>query len=344
MKIESKRMCQSGKSSNAPERSTVFSATRDPRPATRRRAAHARRASHGPRGSSHLQSASSVRLLPARSPRARLPSRLSFTTRRPETLGSAAMTRKATKRKTRAWPAALRAPLEADAAASRGGNRAHARSVLELGALAVAPNSGVVAFPSGATVVVYDPGDDAPARRSARPSRRTRRRRGACRPRRAPPPDAERGSQPFACVAPLPPTVPSSPPARQPRAPRCSSGELTPASPSRAPRPSSRRSPPRLPPHASRATRHARRPRRRTRVRVGLARGDGTARAFAPRERLRSVAFRSPAIRPLRRRRRRRAPRAVVRPRRAVRRFQEWRQRARRTRARTRGGRGPRAF
>ena len=74
------------------------------------------------------------------------------------------MTRKATKRKTRAWPAALRARLsEADAAASRGGNRAHARSVLELGALAVAPNSGVVAFPSGATVVVYDPGDDAPA-------------------------------------------------------------------------------------------------------------------------------------------------------------------------------------
>ena len=112
------------------------------------------------------------------------------------------MTRKATKRKTRAWPAALRARLsEADAAASRGGNRAHARSVLELGALAVAPNSGVVAFPSGATVVVYDPATTRRRRRSARPlpahPASSRRVPAATRPS----PDAERGSQPFACVA-----------------------------------------------------------------------------------------------------------------------------------------------
>ena len=113
------------------------------------------------------------------------------------------MTRKATKRKTRAWPAALRARLsEADAAASRGGNRAHARSVLELGALAVAPNSGVVAFPSGATVVVYDPGDDAPATTLRAPPPGAPGVVEARAGRDAPlPPDAERGSQPFACVA-----------------------------------------------------------------------------------------------------------------------------------------------
>ena len=113
------------------------------------------------------------------------------------------MTRKATKRKTRAWPAALRARLsEADAAASRGEDRANARSVLELGALAVAPNSGVVAFPSGATVVVYDPGRDAPATTLRAPPPGAPGVVEARAGRDAPLPlDAERAPQPFACVA-----------------------------------------------------------------------------------------------------------------------------------------------